>query len=122
MLEVSWRSVLLTAWFLLVWVLRALVPTHAMEVHQAGAAWRLTFQPNQENVGLVLITECKGREPFYAYDRFDIPPTASQAWMRRQPTPKGARCTVVAWVVRNASDDPQQEYASESSLVITIES
>lgn len=91
----------------------------AMLVTAAGMSWHITFDVNAENVGVVIVTECRGQTPFFAYDRYDlIDPLQTDIRMRRQPTPAGARCTVIASVMRSTDDDPQHEFVGESTIVI----
>lgn len=78
--------------------------------------WEATFEPNPDNVALVLVTECKGTD-FYAFDWFPIvDPNDSYLQVRRQVTPKGARCTVLGTVLREV--DGENDYVAESVIVI----
>jgi len=82
--------------------------------------WDITFPVHPENIAVVVITECKGRTPYFAYDRVDIAPTDGYVRMRRQPVPDG-RCTVMAAVIRNTTDDPADETYGDSAIVVVEE-
>jgi len=111
--------------FLLFVVLAALAfqtacppPADAMTLTPAGQQWVIEFEPHEANVGVVVVTECKGTE-FYAYDSFPIlDPAQSLLRARRQPTPKGARCTVQASIMRQIDDDPNHDVVGESVIVV----
>lgn len=111
--------------------LRRLLPIFIL-VTAIGMNWQINFNVDGDNVGVVVTTECKIRTttdkdgktivvspPFYAYDRVDLADASqSTITMRRQPTPKGARCTVMASIMRAYDNDPSHEYAGESVIVI----
>ncbi len=90
-------------------------------VTAVGLQWDITFEPHADNIGVIVVTDCKGKVPYFAYDRVDlVEEFQSHIRMRRQPTPKGARCTVMASVMRvvEGDDDPAHEYIGESVIVI----
>lgn len=90
-----------------------------MLVVAQGMNWRVDFNADTENVGVVVTTECKGKTPFFAYDRYDFVDNSIETiTMRRQPTPKGERCTVQASIMRAPDDNPEHEYMGESVIVI----
>ena len=65
-----------------------------------------------------MVTECKNPN-YFAYDSFPILDAGdSLLRARRQPTPKGARCTVQADIMRQKDDDPKHDYIAESVIVI----
>ena len=111
--------------FLLFIVIAALVfqaacpePSDAMTLTPAGPRWVIDFEPHEANVGVVVVTQCHGTD-FFAYDSFPIlDPASSHLSVRRQPVPRGARCTVQADVMRQKDDDPAHDYIGESTIVI----
>lgn len=68
-----------------------------MLVLASGQWWEIDFPANAANVWIQVDTECKGKDGtlnFLAIDSYQIEPEDTHARMRRQPTPKGERCTV----------------------------
>jgi len=92
--------------------------TDAMTATPAGPQWVLMFQAHVDNVSAVIVTECQ-TPGFFAYDSFPIlDPAQSRLLVRRQPTPKGARCTVLASIMRQVDEDPNHDVIGESIIVI----
>ena len=84
-----------------------------------GPTWKVHFDVNVENTAIIAITECKGEIPFYAFDRQPLRGDGEDvALIRRQLTPKGARCTVQFNVMRAPDDDPNHEYIGDSIIII----
>lgn len=98
-----------------------------MTLISVAEGWRISFAPDSLNVGVQLVTECRGKDGrlgFVAVDYVQIDADASGITTRRQITPKGERCTVVASVLRNmdgATGDPQADYVGESSIVVEVQ-
>lgn len=89
----------------------------AMLALAEGQFWRVHINPYVDNVSLVTITECKGDTPFYAYDEFPIVDASIDVvQVRRQQTPRGARCTVRFDVMRE--DEQGNPSIGESIIVI----
>ena len=82
-----------------------------------GDQWEMTFQPHQDNVAAVIVTECDPPKPFFAYNRVDIDGRDVRASMRKVPTPDGASCRVIGQVIRNDGDDPSREYVGETVIM-----
>lgn len=103
--------------------LALLLTVVAVEPHM----WEMHFIANPLNVGIQTVTECKGKDGllgFYAVDYVQIDAEDSSLVTRRQTTPKGERCTVVASVQRNAdgaTGDPANDYIGESSIIVEIQ-
>lgn len=94
---------------------RQLVSSVLMVLALVNGMWDITFPDDGDNTAVVLITECKGPVPFYAYDRFAMT-TEFQTHMRvrRQPTPRGESCTFRADLMR-ATVDGSSEYIADSA-------
>ncbi len=82
--------------------------------------WHVEFTPNPLNTGVLIITECTdkgGKLTFRAVDFGQIDPGWDHVDMHRQTTPKGDRCEVEAFVMRNtegAFGDAEKDYVGES--------
>lgn len=93
----------------------------------ATTGWRIDFTPHIFNVGVQLVTECQGKDGrlgFRAVDYVQIDAEDASLVTRRQTTPRGERCTVVASVLRNedgAVGDPGNDYVGESSIVVEVQ-
>lgn len=102
--------------------MRAVVVSVILTITSAG--WYVTFTPHPLNVGVQLTTECRakdGRLDFSAVDYVQVAPEDENLTLRRQTTPRGQRCTVVASVLRNAdgaTGDPDADYVGESSIIV----
>ena len=84
----------------------------------AGPVWRLTFTAHPDNVGVLIVTSCAGRQPFFAYNRADLEGSESSASMRRHVPEPGSTCTVSAAVLRHGpTDDVLDEFVAESAYV-----
>lgn len=82
----------------------------------AHGGWDITFPASPDNLAVVLITECKGPVPFYAYDRVDITEDFQEdLHMRRQPTPAGEPCTFEALLIQADDDNPDHERITDSA-------
>ena len=82
--------------------------------------WHVTFTPHPLNTGVLITTNCwdkKGLLSFRSVDFGQIDPGWSHVDMHRQLTPKGDRCEVGAFVMRNADGafgDAEKDYVGES--------
>lgn len=89
--------------------------------------WDIKFSRDPYNVGVTIDTECKdkdGRLIFYAVDFVHVEPEWVEVVTRRQSTPAGIKCTIVAQVIRNeggSTGDPGKDYVGESSIVVYTE-
>lgn len=81
-------------------------------------SWVVEFTPNSNNIAVQLITTCyAGKKPYFSLNRHDIDgQMLSRVSFRRQPTPAGENCRVVAEVLRNDTDDYRYEYVSQSAV------
>ena len=70
------------------------------------------FSPHPDNVGVQLATICGGEKPYRAVNQCEISSTTSQVVFRRQPTPPGVFCQVIASIMRESEHG---EYVSESA-------
>lgn len=102
----------------------ALALLAVLTVHQDGPWYRFAFAAHRENVGVRAVTQCKGDDPFFATNYVDVEPDWTVAQMRRVPTPVGARCTVVGYVMRNTAGregSPDLDYVGESVVIVQVE-
>jgi len=80
-----------------------------------GEFWNISFQAHPENVGVIVVTKCGGKEPISGYNWVDISPTDTSARVRKIWTPEGATCFYIAQVMRSSpGSGPNQEYVGES--------
>lgn len=91
----------------------------AMLVTSIGNEWVIHFAADARNTEVVVYTECKGKEPFVAYDSVPIlDDDQTEVRARKQHTPRGARCTVEASVMRYRDDNPNHDVIAESVIII----
>ena len=80
-----------------------------------GDFWHVTFTPHPENVGVVVVTKCGGKEPVSGYNWVDIDPSDRSAMVRKIIVPRDVPCHYVANVMRRGADDvPNSEYVGEA--------
>ena len=81
-----------------------------------GDFWGVTFAPHPENVGVVVITKCGGKEPVSGYNWVDVDDKAVSARVRKIWVPEGVTCSFIAHVMRQSPDGgPGDTYVGESS-------
>lgn len=82
-----------------------------------GGLWEITWTPHPDNKALIIVYNCQGGTPFFAYNRFDILPDRSRTRVRRVYIPEGsAACWAGAEIVRSETGDVGDEYRAEWNI------
>ena len=82
-----------------------------------GDYWGATFSSHPDNVGVVVVTRCGGKEPISAYNWVDIDGDAMSAKVRKVWAPEGAKCRFEVNVMRQRPDGgPGDTYVGEAGV------
>ena len=79
--------------------------------------WQVEWTAHPDNIAVVLVTTCYGKQPFFAYNHQDVNATQTQATFRRMDIPKGERCYVSAQLMRFSEEYPHGVVADATSTI-----
>ena len=89
-----------------------------------GNTLDITWQAHADNVKLIIVYDCQGKQPFRAVNTWDIEPNDSHAEVRRVPTPIGQQCWITAQIMRGYDGwdgDPQKLHLAEWQILTHTE-